>query len=99
MPSKNLELEQALFLWYNSHETQSSPISGEDLTAKAKELAARPSWKSPRASNAAALRPYELSVMTGSIYWSLRGLCTRSSRCNEICKTIVSIRYIDSHLV
>ena len=42
MPSKNLELEQALFLWYNSHETQSSPISGEDLTAKAKELAARP---------------------------------------------------------
>ena len=41
-PTKNPKLEQALFLWYKSHETRGSPISGEVLTAKAKELAARP---------------------------------------------------------
>ena len=31
-----------MFLWYKSHETRGSPILGEVLTAKAKELAAKP---------------------------------------------------------
>ena len=46
-PAKNPTLEQALFLWYKSYEARGSPISGEVLTAKAKELAARPELEIP----------------------------------------------------
>ena len=41
-PVKNIKPEQALFPWYNRHETLGTPISGKVRTAKAKEPAARP---------------------------------------------------------
>ena len=53
-PAKNPKLEQALFLWYKSHETRGSPISGEVLTAKAKELAARPELEVTEGFNCSA---------------------------------------------
>ena len=80
-PAKNPKLEQALFLWYKSHETRGAPISGEVLTAKAKELAAKPELEVTEGFNCSSGRLTNFKKcfsMTGSLGWSLRGRCSRN---------------------
>ena len=99
--AKNPKLEQALFLWYKRHETRGSPISGEVLTAKAKELAAKPELEVTEGfdcSSGWVTNFQKRYGKTGSLCWSLGGLCTRNFTLSGILRTIVGVRYIESHL-